>query len=239
MKRLLARGIPRLFQLCRCFRQNERGERHLPEFTLLEWYAAHMDYHGMMTQCEELIHDISVRLGLGGRIRYQGHDIDLSPPWPRVTVAEAFRRFTDVTPERALSEGCFDELVGCRIEPGLGLEKPVFLCEYPVSQAALARVCPENPAVAERFELYIGGLELCNAFTELTEPLEQRRRFEIQLRQMQTEGCRVYPMPEKFLKDLSHMPPAAGNALGIDRLVMLFADTSRIDDVVAFTPETL
>ncbi len=239
MKRLLAGGIPRLFQICRCFRQGERGDRHLPEFTLLEWYAAHMDYHGMMKQTEDLIREITDRIGLGERIAYQGSDIDLSPPWPRMTVAEAFRQFTDFSPEQAVAEGCFDELIGCRIEPHLGLEKPVFLHDYPVSQAALARISPGNQAVAERFELYIGGLELCNAFTELTDPMEQRRRFEMQRRQMAADGQNVYPMPERFLADLFRMPPAAGNALGIDRLVMLLVDSARIDEVVTFTPETL
>lgn len=239
MKRLLAAGIPRLFQICRCFRQGERGDRHLPEFTLLEWYAAQMDYNGMMQQCEELIQAIALGIGGGTQIQYQGAVIDLTRPWPRLTVAEAFERFTELTPEQALATGCFDEMIGCRIEPRLGLDKPVFLCDYPVSQAALARISPDNPAVAQRFELYIGGLELCNAFTELTDPAEQRTRFESQQRQMLAAGLLPYPMPEKFLEELAAMPPSAGNALGLDRLIMLFADTARIDEVVAFTPEAL
>ena len=140
---------------------------------------------------------------------------------------------------RALSEGKFDECMGMEIEPNLGVEKPLFLCDYPAAMGALARRSLSAPGVAERFELYMGGLELCNAFSELTDSAEQRARFESERRRREKEGKPVYPMPEKFLADLAQMPPCAGNALGVDRLVMLFADTAEIDDVVAFIPESL
>ncbi|MFZ0133698.1 MAG: EF-P lysine aminoacylase EpmA [Desulfobacterales bacterium] len=239
MKRLLAAGYPRIFQICKCFRSNERGRKHLPEMTLLEWYTAGADYTAMMTQCEELIGVVARQAGSGVVLRYQGHQIDLTPPWPRLTVAEAFECFASVSVDKALAEDRFDEVMGLDIEQHLGLDQPVFLYDYPAACGALARLKPEDRRLAERFELYIGGLELCNAFSELTDPAEQRSRFEQEGKLRRLTGKAVYPMPEKFLSALKDMPAAAGNALGIDRLVMLLADAADIDDVVAFTPEDL
>ena len=239
MKRLLAAGYPRIFQICKCFRRGERGCRHLPELTLLEWYTAGADYNGMMTQCEALIGSIARLAGPGDVLRYQGQGIDLTPPWPRLTVAEAVGRFTSVSVEQTLRENRFDEVMGLDVEPQLGIDKPVFLYDYPAACGALARLKPEDCRLAERFELYIGGLELCNAFTELNDANEQRARFDEERESRRQAGLTVYPMPERFLDALKDMPAAAGNALGIDRLVMLFADTTKIDDVVAFTPEEL
>ena len=125
------------------------------------------------------------------------------------------------------------------IEPNLSKTRPVFVYDYPASQAALARLKPQDSRYAERFELYIGGLEICNAFSELNDPVEQRKRFESEREHRRQAGKPEYPMPEKFLTDLGNMPPAAGNALGIDRLVMLLSDSKQVDDVVAFTAEEL
>jgi lysyl-tRNA synthetase class 2 len=239
MKRLLAAGYPRIFQICKCFRRNERGRRHIPELTLLEWYTTGADYKGMMTQCEALIGAVTRQAGFGDVLRYNGQRIDLTLPWPRLTVAEAFGRFTSLSADQALKENRFDEVMGLDIEPQLGIDKPVFLYDYPAACGALARLKPEDRRLAERFELYIGGLELCNAFTELNDGNEQRARFDAERELRRQAGLTVYPMPESFLEALKDMPDAAGNALGIDRLVMLFADTTEIDDVVAFTPEEL
>ncbi len=239
MKRLLAAGYPRIFQICRCFRGEERGSRHLPEFTLLEWYCAEIGYVEMMDQTEDLIRFVAHHAGFKDRIIYQGEPIDLRGPWRRISVAQAFDRFASVSMETALLEDRFDEVVACEIEPSLGRGKPVFLHDYPASLASLATLNKENPSVAERFELYISGLELCNAFTELTDPVEQRHRFEKEQENRGASGKSTYPTPEKFLDALRFMPPASGNALGIDRLVMLFADAATIDDVTAFTPEEL
>jgi lysyl-tRNA synthetase class 2 len=239
MKRLLAAGYPRIFQICRCFRQKERGRRHLPEFTLLEWYWAGMDYFEMMNQCEEMIRFVSRRLGFGDHLVYQEETINLDYPWPRMTVKEAFDLFASMSMAEALAQDRFDEVLACEIEPHLGRGTPLFVYDYPSAHSALARLKPEDPTVAERFELYIGGLELCNAFTELVDAEEQRIRFAAEQNHRRLSGKAVYPMPERFLQSLCHMPEASGNALGIDRLVMLFADTAQIDDVVAFTPEEL
>ena len=235
MKRLLAAGYPRLFQICRCWRAEERGSRHLPEFTMLEWYAAHCDYHALMNHCEALL---AALLPLG-ELHYQGQTIDLGSPWERITVAEAFARFGSLSLEQALAEDRFDEIIALEIEPRLGIQRPTFLIEYPGELAALARRHPQRPQVAERFELYIAGLELANAFSELTDPLEQRRRFAAEEAARHSAGKPAYPSPEKFLQELGAMPEAAGIALGLDRLVMLLTDTTTIDQVVAFTPELL
>lgn len=239
MKRLLAEGFERIYQICRCFRKSERGDRHLPEMTLLEWYTAGVDYTHMMQQCEVLINFIVQRLAMGGTISYQGRTIDLQSPWPRMAVSEAFEHYGDCSMVRALKSDRFDEIMGLQIEPQLGLQRPVILMDYPRQHGALARTKPGQPDLVERFELYIGGLELCNAFSELTDPTDQRRRFEQEAAQRRQAGKPVPPLPEPFLNDLKSMPDAAGNALGLDRLVMLLCDTRTIDEVVAFTPEEL
>lgn len=239
MKRLLAAGYQRLYQICKCFRQAERGRRHLPEMTLLEWYTAHTDYHTGMRQCEGLIAAIADGLQRGNQLTYRNRQIDLRRPWERMTLAQAFDRYGSLSLSQALEHDCFEALMGDEIEPQLGRHHPVFIIDYPLSMAALARAKPDRPDVAERFELYIDGLELCNAFSELVDVAEQVRRFERDQRQRAGLGKPVYPMPQRFLEALAHMPPACGCALGMDRLAMLFCDAPRIDDVVAFTPEAL
>jgi lysyl-tRNA synthetase class 2 len=240
MKRLLARGHERLFQLCRCFREGERGRLHLPEFTLLEWYAAGIDYTHLMAECEALLPHLARDCGVGTELWRGAAPLDLSPPWPRVTVAAAFREAAGADAGEVLAAGEFEPVLVERVEPWLaGFGKPVFLTEYPVALGALARTRPDDPAVAERFELYAGGLELANAFSELTDPVEQRRRFAAEAATRAASGCPAYPSPEPFLRDLEQMPAAAGIALGVDRLVMLLTGAERIDEVVAFTPEEL
>jgi len=239
MKMLLAAGYPKIFQICHCFRAGERGSRHLPEFTLLEWYRAGSDYRTLMDDCEALIAGVAADLGLGGAVTWQGRRIDLTPGWERLTVRAAFARYASVTVGEALRRGIFDEIMVSEIEPHLGRKRPVFLYEYPVSLGALARAKAEDPEVAERFELYIAGLELANAFSELIDAADQRRRFEEVSRDRRRGNCLLTPMPERFLAALSRMPPAAGIALGVDRLAMVLADQAGIDAVVAFPPEFL
>ncbi|MBN2439032.1 MAG: EF-P lysine aminoacylase GenX [Deltaproteobacteria bacterium] len=239
MKRLLAAGYPRIFQICKCFREGERGDRHLPEFTMLEWYREGTDYLTLMDDCESLITLVAHELGFDGIFFRQGREIRLGIPWERITVREAFKRYATMTVAKALKEERFDEILACEVEPRLGMESPVFLYEYPVELGALARAKEEDPEIAERFELYCAGLELANAFSELTDAGEQRRRFEKASRVRRQNGRSLYPMPERFLAVLPQMPSSAGIALGVDRLAMLLADKARIDDVVAFPPEFL
>jgi lysyl-tRNA synthetase class 2 len=239
MKRLLAAGYGRIFQICRCHRKHERGDRHLPEMTLLEWYQAGQSLGEMMALCEVLIGTVARQLGRDTGLAYQGRRIDLTRPWRRMTVASAFERYSHLSLEEALATAACDEAMGLEIAPALGWEKPAFLYDYPAARSLLARPRPDAPALAERFELYIGGLELCNACAELTDGRRQRRRFEQARASMPGAGDEAYPLPEKFLQALDDMPDTVGSALGVDRLVMLLADTRRIDDVVAFVPEEL
>ncbi|MBS0012721.1 MAG: EF-P lysine aminoacylase GenX [Desulfobacterales bacterium] len=237
MKRLLAAGYPRIFQICKTFRAGERGSRHLPEFTMLEWYAADFTYQEMMKQTESLICETCEKV-LGTRhLRHRGTNIRLDRPWPKITVEQAFQRFANTTMNAALADQSFDERMAMEIEPALDPARPIFLYDYPAEKAALARLRNDNPHVAERFESYIGGIEICNGFSELIDANQQRQRFEAELQRRQKQGLAAGPMPEAFLSALGQMPPAAGNALGIDRLAMLFSGAETIDEVSAFVPE--
>ena len=173
------------------------------------------------------------------KISFRGREIRLSSPWERTSVEQAFQRFSRISMREALEKDLFDEIMVREIEPSLGIEKPVFLYDYPAERGALARLKKEDPALAERFELYVGGIELANAFSELTDAQEQRKRFSAEEASRREKKKAPYSMPEKFLMELAGMPPSAGIALGIDRLVMVFLDAKSIDEVVAFTPEEL
>jgi lysyl-tRNA synthetase class 2 len=239
MKRLLAAGYPRIFQICKCFRDGERGSCHLPEFTMLEWYCRGMDYHQLMEECEELIVSVAADLGCGNVINYQGRVIGLQRPWESISVREAFACYAPMSMDKAVKENCFDEIMVSSIEPRLGLTQPTFIYDYPVSGLALAKQKKDNFALAERFELYIGGKEIANACSELTDPKEHHRRFLNVNKYRHSIGKSIYPIPERFLQDIAAMPQAAGIALGVDRLAMIFCDSSAIDDVVSFVPEFL
>lgn len=235
MKRLLAAGYEQLFQICQVWRDGERGQYHLPEFTLLEWYRTEVDYHALMTECMELLFVLVPQR----RLLRQGRSIELAAPWQTLTVSEAFAQYASMSLEEALATDCFEEVLSGEVEPQLGKERPLFLIEYPTSLAALARTKPGQPEVAERFELYIDGLELANAFSELTDPDEQRNRFQADEETRRAAGKTPYPLPESFLNEMKCMPEAAGIALGLDRLIMLLTDSTKIDEVVAFTAEEL
>ena len=235
MKRLLAAGYEKLFQICHCWRAGERGKNHLPEYTMLEWYRSHCDYQQLMSDCETLL----LHLSPYQQISWQGQTIDLSPPWPRITIVDAFSQWASMSLADALATDQFDTVMDLEVEPNLPTNQPIFLTEYPAKYASLARKKPSDPLVAERFELYIGGLELANAFSELTDPAEQQQRFAKEELQRRQEGKPPYPSPDPFLKELTTLPPSAGIALGIDRLVMLFCNKNLIDDVICFTPEQL
>lgn len=239
MKRLLAAGYDRIFQICRCWRSGERGSRHVPEFTMLEWYCAGGDYTMLMEECEGLVNHIQARLERPPVLMTRGAKVNLSPPWERITVRGAFERFAGITMEDALARDCFDEVMVTEVEPRLGMATPTFLMDYPACRSALARLKDSDPTVAERFELYIAGIELANAFSELVDVEEQRQRFEEEEKFRRGQGRAPYPPADKFLAELTAMPPSAGIALGVDRLVMVLLDAATIDEVVAFTPEEL
>jgi lysyl-tRNA synthetase class 2 len=258
MKKLLAAGMPKIFQLARVFRNAERSRTHHPEFTMLEWYRADSGYRDLMYDCEALLRACLAAAGTKA-FRWQGRACDPTRPFERLGVAEAFRRYCNIdllatapdpaVPDLALLadaakplgiaphdgdawDDLFFRLFLERIEPYLGVGTPTILHDYPISMAALARAKPEDARLAERFELYVAGLELANAFGELTDPVVQRARFvmdqEIKLRR---HGM-IYPIDEDFLAALGAMPESAGIALGVDRLVMLATGAERIEDVL-------
>jgi len=238
MKRLLVAGYERIFQIGPCFRQGERGRLHLPEFTMLEWYRAWSDYRGMLSDTMDLLRHLDRTLNGGSGCEFGGGTVDVQSEWQELTVDEAFAEFADgVSAGEAIAEGTFESVLVDRIEPHLGHGRPTILKDYPVAMAALARPKEDDAGRAERWELYIGGLELANAYSELTDATEQRRRFEATAELRRREGRDVYPLDVPFLEALEHgMPPSGGIALGVDRLAMVFAGADRIDDVVAFAP---
>ena len=239
MKRLLSSGHSRIFQICKCFREGERGDIHLPEFTLLEWYKIDADYMDLMEECEELIRFVVREQDMGDKVEYQEMEIDLKGPWDRITIKEAFEKYSSLTLDECLRTGKFDETIVTEIEPQLDKSGPVFLYDYPSFLAALSRLKENDPGFAERFELYIGGLEMANAFSELNDADEQRSRFVKDEERRRRMGKEEYSFPHKFIEDLRQMPSSAGIAFGIDRLVMLLTNSPEIDQVVSFTPEEL
>lgn len=243
MKRLLARGCTPIFQIGRCFRKGERGRRHLEEFTMIEWYRRECDYHQLMADCRALCRYLQREWPQDRhRVKSSGlrsifPSVDVHGEWQGLTVAEAFARYSPLPLAAALHEDRFDELLSEYIEPNLGQGRPTFLYDYPRALASLSRAKPGDPQLAERFELYIGGVELANGFSELNDAAEQRQRFAEEIKAIRAAGGTGMKMPEVFLDDLQRMPEAAGIALGIDRLAMIAFDAPDISQVVPFIPE--
>lgn len=236
-KKLLAAGVQKLFVLGHSFRNGEElGQHHQPEFTMLEWYRANADYRALMDETEELVRTLARFYGLDHRtVAF------LDQAWERMSVADAFRAYARLD-ENALLAGSPGERYEDRffkiflndIEPHLGRERPTILYDYPAPLAALARLKPDDPRYAERFEVYARGLELANAFSELTDAAEQRHRLTEEQALRRTLDKPVFPLDKNFLDAVSRMPPATGIALGVDRLLMLLAGTNNIEDVILF-----
>ena len=255
-KKLLAAGEPRLFTFARVFRNRERTALHHPEFTMLEWYRANESYDVLIDDCAALL-AAAAEAGGTTRFAFRGREADPFAAPERLTVAEAFGRYAnidllatlddrDALAAAAAGQGIrvadddtwadiFSGVLVERIEGKLGIGRATVLDEYPVSEAALARPTAHDPRVAERFELYACGVEIANAFGELTDPAEQRRRFESEMVEKQRVHGERYPLDEDFLSALAQMPPASGIALGFDRLVMLATGAQRIEQVL-WTP---
>ncbi len=234
MKPLLAAGYETIFQIGPAFRKGERGEHHLPEFTLLEWYRAGDDYRALALDCEQLFLRICDEVFQQRTVAYQGVNIHLAPPWPRRDVSEVFRELAGWDPLQEESPGRFERDLMEKVLPGLEPDRPVFLVDFPGYEASLARNRADGSGRAERLELFVGGLELANGFSELTDAREQRLRFQEANQKRVERGEHLVPIPEPFLRCLDRIPASAGMALGVDRLVMLFTDASRIEEVVAF-----
>ena len=259
MKRLLAAGCERIYQICRFYRNGERFDTHHPEFTGLEWYEAYADYETVMATTEDFVNSLAETLNHACELTYRGTTIDLRPPWPRYRVRECFLDRSGIDLDAcddleafasaARTSGyevredddwddLFHRVFLTAVEPALPADRPVFLTEYPARLPSLARRVPDNPRYVERFELYMGGLELANAFTELNDPVEQRARFEADLeikRSKSGPGRYDGGVDEALLAALEYgMPPSGGIAFGLDRLAMLFADVDTIDPVIMF-----
>lgn len=259
MKKLLVAGVPRMYQLCHVFRNNERSSTHHPEFMMAEWYRAEASYRDLMQDCVGLVRACAE---VSGKKHFMYRNIACDPfkEWEILTVAEAFTKYCNIDllstmPEPYVTitdklrgeasrvgvrttdddnwDDIFFRILGEKIEPNLGNERPTFLTDYPVSQAALARPKPEDRRLAERFELFICGMELANAFGELTDAAEQRKRFESDMAlKAKLYGDR-YPIDEDFITALAFgMPAAAGIAFGFDRLVMLCAGAAAIEEII-------
>jgi lysyl-tRNA synthetase class 2 len=255
-KKLLASGEREIFTLGKVWRNRERGPLHHPEFTMLEWYRANEPYQAIMVDCAALLATAAEAAG-AARLSFHGREVDPFVEPERVTVAEAFDRFADIGLLSVLDDrdalaaqaraagvrvaeddtwsDIFSRVIVEKVEPNLGRERATILCEYPASEAALARPKAGDRRVAERFELYACGVELANCFGELTDPQEQRRRFEIEMAEKARVYGERYPIDEDFLQALAQMPPASGGALGFDRLVMLATGAARIEQVL-WTP---
>jgi lysyl-tRNA synthetase class 2 len=260
-KKLLAAGEEKIFEFARVFRNRERGRLHAPEFTMLEWYRAHAPYEAVIEDSLALLR-LAADVTGAEHLRHRDVACDPRAPADRLTVAEAFTHLAGINLLATLSEDgvgdaaalrsrarrggidvgddddwsdMFAKILALRIEPRLGLERPCILYEYPLCEAALARVSPRDARVAERFELYVCGVELANGFGELTDPLQQRARFEAEMAKKESVYGLRYPLDEELLAALEQMPPSSGVALGFDRLVMLATGAPNIDAVL-WTP---
>jgi lysyl-tRNA synthetase class 2 len=226
MKRLLAAGAGRIFQIAKCFRRGELGRHHNVEFSMIEWYRAPGGYEQLMVDCEHLLAELAPERA------------DLAPPFERLTMAEAFARYMG-GPVPADADAFFPPFFE-HVEPRLGQARPTILYEWPTYLSALARRSPTRPDVVERFELFAGGLELANAFGELVDPVEQRARLAADLAERRRLGKPLYPIDERFVAALDEgLPPCAGIALGLDRLVMLLLGAREIREVLSFAEDEL
>lgn len=257
MKKLVAAGETKIFEFARVFRNRERSALHAPEFTMLEWYRAHAPYEQLMTDCADLLR-LSAKITGATEFRFRDATCDPFLEPERLTVQDAFLRFAKIDLLATLTNGVpdqnalrlaaksagiriadddswadmFSRIMIEKIDPNLGMGRATLLCEYPVVEAALARPKPSDPRVAERFELFVCGVELANAFGELTDADEQRRRFEADMEKKEQLYGERYPIDDAFLRAISMMPETSGIALGFDRLVMLATGAPSINHIL-------
>lgn len=265
MKKLLGRGYDKIFQICKAFRNQweVNSSFHNPEFTILEWYRTNADYTDIMIDCENLINFIYERLqqkyikSKKNILIYKEKEINLTPPWVRLSVKEAFRKFANIPLDKffyfknakkiAIKKGykigsettweqIFNQIFLNEVEPKLAeFNRPVILYDYPIPLAALSKRKKNDPRYVERFEFYIGGLELGNAFSELTDWREQEKRFKNDIKERRRKKMKIFDYDYDFINTLkSGIPPAGGIAVGIDRLVMLFTNKNSIEEVIFF-----
>ena len=257
MKKLLVAGFNKVYQICKSFRNKETfSETHNPEFTMIEWYRAYDNYYSIMEDTECLVEALALKFNGKPVIEYKGHSVDVSVPWTRYRVKDLFKDFCGISYDvfedveafrsavaargyKVSAETSFDDLFFLlfmnEIEPKLGFDKPVIVCEYPVSMASLSKRLDDDSRYAQRFEAYVAGVELCNAFTELNDPKEQESRLSLEREERASLGKDLYDVDGSFIEALKFgLPPSGGTALGVDRLVMLLSGAADINDVLWF-----
>lgn len=243
MKRLLASGSGDIYQICKAFRDEEQGRLHNPEFTMLEWYRLGFNHHRLMDELAELLNFVLCAKQVD-RLTYQAmfmHYLGIDPLNSSIADLLACAQQHNLNISVTLTND-YDVLLQLLlthlIEPNLGIERPIFIYDFPVSQAALAKISTKPPFVAERFELYINGIELANGFHELTDPNEQRQRFLDEQSARKAANLPILPIDERLLAALSHLPPCAGVALGVDRLLLVVNNANSLDMVLNFPVDT-
>lgn len=243
MKRLLGGGLNRIYQLGACFRAGEYSSRHLPEFTMLEWYRADADCYGILHETIELVRHCCKAITGQNFIAYEDQQIELHEDWDVMTVDEAFARYaeTERSVDALIDEQEFEIKLLEDVQPNLGKHRPTVLSNFPAGMSSLARKCPENPDRVERWELFIAGMEIANAYTELTDYTEQIQRFEVSRDLRAKTGREIYPLDKEYLKLLKkrQLPECGGIAFGVDRFLMLLTNQSNIQDVVPFADERM
>jgi elongation factor P--(R)-beta-lysine ligase len=238
MKRLLSAGYERIFQICHCFRRDECGRHHNPEFTMLEWYRYGADYSQFLMDTENLILSLARQFYSSPLLTYQDKKIDLHLPWPRVSVKHAYTEWAGWNPFTDFDGQRFDDDMVNIIIPHFPADRPIVLTDYPRECAALARLKTGILDTAERAEVFIAGLEIANGYSELTDPAEQEKRFKSEIAEMLKTGIPAV-WPEKYMEAIRSLPVCAGIALGVDRLVMLLTNSADIDEVIAFPADKL
>jgi lysyl-tRNA synthetase class 2 len=235
MKRLLAEGAPSLYQIGPCFRREERGRLHRTEFTLVEWYRVGADHLALLDETRDLVRAVVHAMTGEGRFAAAAGGVEVDGEWVVWSVSEAFQRWAGWDPVTAWDEERFERDLLFRVEPALPRDRPCVLIGYPSEAAGLAALSVADPRLADRWELYLGGVELINACRELTDAAEQRRRFARWADGRRREGRDVYPLDRRYLRALERgLPPCAGAAMGLDRLVMLLSGAESLDQIMLF-----
>jgi lysyl-tRNA synthetase class 2 len=262
LKKLLAAGSGSIFEITKSFRNGEgESSRHNPEFTILEWYEVGGDYMSVLKDLERMVECVGEQLNRStnkplNHLSYQGKEYDLTSPWEKISVAEAFLKYAGIETETMLDEAklkaaaqakgyqveaettweeIWNQIIANEIEPKLGVGKPTVMYDFPLAQAVLAKKKASDPRFAERWEMYLGGLEIANCFSELTDWREQEQRCMENLEERKKMSKTAFPMDQDFIEALQEgMPESGGIAVGIDRLVMLMTDAARIEEVVFF-----
>ncbi len=233
MKRLLCAGMDRIYQIGPCFREHEIGRTHRPEFDMLEFYIAHADYRKLLAVMRSILIETAWNVNGTTELNTKNGSVELDTNWDIISVRQAFEIFAGISAdEAAKEESRFEQILVEKIEPRLSTDRPTVLIDYPIRFASLARPCASDSSLAERWEVYVGGVELANTYSELTDAKIQRERFQEAQKIRKRLGLADYPEPHQFLDAIENgMPESTGTALGFDRFVMLLAGVNSLDEI--------